>query len=103
MPLTHDFEANPFRFNAETGRGSQLLLHCILALSYKHIHRDTGTCLDEARTHKKKALQMLRDVEDTSQEAGSQSPSTFEASFLDAVLILMTLDVSFCILVANCL
>ncbi|KAM5343331.1 hypothetical protein ACJ41O_014297 [Fusarium nematophilum] len=86
MPLTHDFDANPFRFDAETGRGSQLLLHCILALSYKHINRDTGSCADEAKVHKKKALQMLRDMESTSQA------SPLEATFLDAVLILMTLD-----------
>lgn len=88
MPLTHDFDANPFRFDVETGRGSQLLLHCILALSYKHINRDTGSCADEAKSHKKKALQMLRDMEGVSQA------SPLEASFLDAVLILMTLDVS---------
>lgn len=88
MPLTHDFEANPFRFNAETGRGSQLLLHCILALSYKHINRDTGTCAIEAKDHKKKALQMLRDM-----ERFPDAPP-IEANFLDAVLILMTLDVS---------
>ncbi|UPK98735.1 hypothetical protein LCI18_009670 [Fusarium solani-melongenae] len=86
MPLTHDFDANPFRFDAETGRGSQLLLHCILALSYKHINRDTGSCASEAKMHKKKALQMLRDMEGTSQA------SPIEATFLDAVLILMTLD-----------
>ncbi|KAH6892608.1 fungal-specific transcription factor domain-containing protein [Thelonectria olida] len=86
MPLTHDFEANPFRFDAETGRGSQLLLHCILALSYKHISRDEGSCVSEAKVHKKKALQMLRNMESTSQA------SPLEATFLDAVLILMTLD-----------
>ena len=91
MPLTHDFDANPFRFNSETGRGSQLLLHCILALSYKHIHRDTGTCLSEAKNYKKKALQMLRNLENDSEE-GNSPPSTLEANFLDAVLILMTLD-----------
>ncbi|KAF4967980.1 hypothetical protein FSARC_4541 [Fusarium sarcochroum] len=86
MPLTHDFAANPFRFDAETGRGSQLLLHCILALSYKHINRDTGSCAGEAKMHKKKALQMLKDMEGVSQA------SPMEATFLDAVLILMTLD-----------
>ncbi|KAJ4248787.1 hypothetical protein NW762_012625 [Fusarium torreyae] len=91
MPLTHDFAANPFRFDAETGRGSQLLLHCILALSYKHINRDTGSCAGEAKMHKKKALQMLKDMEGVSQA------SPMEATFLDAVLILMTLDAAeFC-------
>lgn len=88
MPLTHDFDANPFRLDAETSHGSQLLLHCILALSYKHINRDTGSYAREAKTHKKKALQMLRDMESSSQT------STIEPTFLDAVLILMTLDVS---------
>ncbi|KAH7121534.1 fungal-specific transcription factor domain-containing protein [Dactylonectria macrodidyma] len=86
IPLTHDFDANPFRFDAETGRGSQLLLHCILALSYKHLNRDTGSCADEAKSYKKKALQMLRDMESVS------DASPLGASFLDAVLILMTLD-----------
>ena len=88
MPLTHDFEANPFRVDTKTGRGSQLLLHCILALSYKHINRDTGSYANEARTHKRKALQMLRELESVSQSA------SLEVSLLDAVLILMTLDVS---------
>jgi hypothetical protein len=59
-----------------------------LALSYKHINRDTGSCASEAKMHKKKALQMLRDMEGTSQA------SPIEATFLDAVLILMTLDAS---------
>lgn len=85
MPLTHDFAANPFRFTVETSRCSQLLLHCILALSYKHIHRDTGTCLNESRMHKSKALQMLKDLDGT---------APLEPNFLDAVLLLMTLDVS---------
>ena len=87
MPLTHDFEANPFRIDAKTSRGSQLLLHCILALSYKHINRDTGYA-DEARMHKKKALQMLREMDHVPQN------TSLEVSLLDAVLILMTLDVS---------
>ncbi|CAO2655160.1 Nn.00g102240.m01.CDS01 [Neocucurbitaria sp. VM-36] len=86
MPLTHDFEANPFRVDTKTGRGSQLLLHCILALSYKHINRDTGSYANEARTHKRKALQMLRELESVSQSA------SLEVALLDAVLILMTLD-----------
>ncbi|KAK1772067.1 hypothetical protein QBC33DRAFT_575765 [Phialemonium atrogriseum] len=93
MPPTHDFEANPFRFNAETGRGSQLLLHCILALSYKHILRDTGACSNEAKIHKKKALQMLREMDSGSPESDPQS-FCLDANFLDAVLILMTLDVT---------
>lgn len=88
MPLTHDFEANPFRFDAETCRGSQLLWHSILALSYKHLHRETGAHSSEAKMHKTKALQMLRDME------GATQDTALEATFLDAVLILMTLDVS---------
>ncbi|KAH7108793.1 fungal-specific transcription factor domain-containing protein [Dactylonectria estremocensis] len=86
LPLTNDFEANPFRYNIETGRGSQLLLHCILALSYKHVNRDTGGYYKEATHHKKQAVQLLRDM-----EAESKCQS-FEPTFLDAVLILMTLD-----------
>ncbi|KAI9150861.1 hypothetical protein HJFPF1_10638 [Paramyrothecium foliicola] len=86
LPLTHDFDGNPFRFDSETGRGSQLLLNSILALSYKHIYRDTGTCGYEAKVHKKKAVQMLKDAESSSEL------SPIGVSFLDAVLILMTLD-----------
>ena len=88
MPLTHDFEANPFRFDPKTGRGSQLLLHCILALSYKHINRETGTCTGEAKTHKKIALQMLKDLDSASDD------NRVHATFLEAILSLMTLDVS---------
>lgn len=87
-PLTHDFDANPFRSDVKTGRGSLLLLHSILALSYKHLNRDTGSCANEARVHKRKALQMLRDADEVS------LASSLEATLLDAVLILMTLDVS---------
>ncbi|KAI1771445.1 fungal-specific transcription factor domain-containing protein [Hypoxylon cercidicola] len=62
-PLTHDFEANPFRYDLEIGQGSPLLWHSTLALSYKHIHRATGTCLGEAKVHKKKAVQLLTELE----------------------------------------
>lgn len=86
-PLTHDFDANPFRVDKETKRGSQLLLHSILALSYRHINRDTGNYALDAKRHKKKALKMLNDME------GGTDISPIEANFLDAVLILMTLDV----------
>ncbi|VUC30658.1 unnamed protein product [Clonostachys rosea] len=85
-PLTRDFDANPFRVDKETKRGSQLLLHCILALSYRHINRDTGNYALDAKQHKKKALRMLKDME------GGTDASPIEANFLDAVLILMTLD-----------
>ncbi|CAG9942602.1 unnamed protein product [Clonostachys rosea f. rosea IK726] len=85
-PLTHDFDANPFRVDKETKRGSQLLLHSILALSYRHINRDTGDYALDAKRHKKKALKMLNDME------GGTDISPIEANFLDAVLILMTLD-----------
>lgn len=85
-PLTHDFEANPFRYDAETGRGSPLLWHCILALSYKHIHQKTGQSLAEAKAHKRKATQLLEEL-----ESDPHSP-TAQGNLLDALLILMTLD-----------
>lgn len=86
MPLTHDFEANPFRFDAERGQGSQLLWHSILALSYRHLNRETGVYPDEAKSHKEIALQMLKDMETATENTG------LEPTLLDAVLILMTLD-----------
>ncbi|KAJ2985170.1 hypothetical protein NUW58_g5678 [Xylaria curta] len=86
LPLTHDFEANPFRFDPKTGRGSQLLLHCILAISYKHISRGNGRYSREAKTHKKMAFQLLKDAE------GNTLGSPLQANQLDALLILMTLD-----------
>lgn len=91
LPLTCDFDANPFRSHPDYGRDSQLLHHCILALSYKHINRDTGTCEAEARLHKKMALRMLKDIEGSSRWP-TAAPSR-ESTFLDAILILMTLDV----------
>jgi hypothetical protein len=64
-----------------------LLLHCILAVSYKHIGRDTGAYQREAKTHKRTAFRMLKDVE------GELTQGPVRANFLDALLILMTLDV----------
>lgn len=85
MPLTYDSEANPFRFDIKTGRGSQLLLHCILAVSYRHIYRDNGSCAYESKSHKRQAFQMLKRHEDR---------LSADANALDAVLLLMTLSVS---------
>ncbi|KAF2096212.1 hypothetical protein NA57DRAFT_78980 [Rhizodiscina lignyota] len=85
-PLTHDFEANPFRYDIETGRGSPLLWHSILALSYKHIHRETGSCLAEAKVHKRKAVQLLEELDGY---LGSAHSGT---NLLNGLLILMTLD-----------
>lgn len=87
-PLTHDFEANPFRYDIETGQGSPLLWHSILALSYKHVHRETGACLAEARVHKRKAVQLLGELE------GDFGSAKSRANLLNGLLILMTLDVS---------
>lgn len=92
MPLTNDFEANPFRFDAARCQGSQLLWHSILALSYRHLNRESGIYSEEAKTHKETALQMLRDVESATED------TNLEPTLLDAVLILMTLDVSLIIL-----
>ncbi|UKZ96656.1 uncharacterized protein TrAFT101_011434 [Trichoderma asperellum] len=86
MPLTNDFEANPFRFDAARCQGSQLLWHSILALSYRHLNRESGIYSEEAKTHKETALQMLRDVESATED------TNLEPTLLDAVLILMTLD-----------
>ncbi|KAL6790954.1 fungal-specific transcription factor domain-containing protein [Trichoderma sp. SZMC 28012] len=85
-PLTHDFEANPFRYDIETGKRSPLLWHSILALSYKHIHRETGSCLTEAKMHKRKAMQLLEELDC---DFGSAKSRT---NLLNSLLILMTLD-----------
>lgn len=85
-PLTHDFEANPFRYDFEIGQGSPLLRHSTLALSYKHIHRATGTCLSEAQVHKRKAVQLLAELEESLGSAGPR------ADLLNGLLILITLD-----------
>lgn len=91
-PLTNDFEANPFRYDLETGletgRSSPLLWHSILALSYKHIHRETRTCFAEAKVHKQKATQLLKDLESYLETTNSKT------NLLNGLLILMTLDVS---------
>jgi len=87
-PLTRDFETNPFRYNIETGRAFPLLWHSMLALSYKHIHRETGACLVEAKVHKRKALQLLKDSE------GHLGSTTARVNLLNGLLILITLDVS---------
>ncbi|KAJ3550925.1 hypothetical protein NPX13_g11446 [Xylaria arbuscula] len=86
LPLTHDFEANPFRFDPKTGRGSQLLLHCILAISYKHISRGNGRYSREAKAYKKTAFRLLNEAE------GTTLSNPLQANHLDALLILMTLD-----------
>ncbi|KAJ0421678.1 hypothetical protein BJY00DRAFT_311979 [Aspergillus carlsbadensis] len=94
LPLTKDFDANPFRHNLETSKGSQLLVHCILALCYKHINRHAETHSAEVAYHKQQAVQLLRDLEG---QEGTGTGSASVASMglttvLDAVLILMTLD-----------
>ncbi|KAF9630304.1 hypothetical protein BFW01_g866 [Lasiodiplodia theobromae] len=84
LPLTSDFEANPFRCHEKLSNGSsQLLIHSILALSYRHINRITGNCSMEARQHKEEALKLLEQELHLSNTKGS---------LLDAVLILITLD-----------
>ncbi|KAK2596513.1 hypothetical protein N8I77_013400 [Diaporthe amygdali] len=85
-PLTHDFDANPFRYRTEVGQGPPLLWHSILALSYKHIHHETGSCLDRAASHKEKALQLFDKLE------GDLGSEKTRANLLDGLLILMTLD-----------
>jgi hypothetical protein len=106
LPLTKDFDANPFRHNLETSKGSQLLVHCILALCYKHINRNSDTNSAEVAYHKQQAVQLLRDLEgqEVSSLASASAANPASASgasasvgltVLDAVLILMTLDVSF--------
>lgn len=87
-PLTHDFEANPFRYDIETGRGSPLLRHSIMALSYKHMNRATGAYVTEAKLHKKKAIKLLEELETDIESSKSR------ANLLNGLLILMTLDVS---------
>ncbi|KAL0938627.1 uncharacterized protein CTRU02_205237 [Colletotrichum truncatum] len=85
-PLTSDFEANPFRCGATARQDSQLLLHSILALSYRHINRVTGTCSKEAKEHKALALKLLNE---TQSEADVLKIDT---DMLDAILVLFTLD-----------
>ena len=83
MPITRDFEANPFRFRLESS--SQLLRHSILALCYKHLYRETGSCLDQAIAHKSQALNIIQRC---------NTPKD-ERSHLDANMVLMALDVRF--------
>lgn len=89
MPLTHDFSSNPFRYKPTRAGDSQLLLHCVLALCYKHLNHDTGTCTAEAMTHKSAALQLLAEIEKGERDGYAMLSS----GFLDAILILMTLSV----------
>ncbi|CAK7203388.1 hypothetical protein SEUCBS139899_006121 [Sporothrix eucalyptigena] len=88
LPLTCDFAANPFRYNMQTMQQSSLLRHCILALSYKHVDHDTGTCTSEAVAYKRRATQMLQDKMNT-ETSGEGQP---DGSLLDASIVMMTLD-----------
>lgn len=86
-PLTYDFEANPFRYQMEPARASPLLWHSILALSYKHIHRETGAYLSQAKVHKRRAMQLLEELESRNGSVQSRT------NLLNGLLILITLDV----------
>ncbi|KAF4811277.1 hypothetical protein CGCSCA5_v010022 [Colletotrichum siamense] len=88
LPLTSDFDANPFRCGSLKWKKSDILLHSILALSYRHINRVTGKCGREASQHKTTALKML---EERQRSGHTQSA---ENGLLEAVLILFTLNCS---------
>ncbi|KAK2762974.1 hypothetical protein CKAH01_16005 [Colletotrichum kahawae] len=87
LPLTSDFDANPFRCGSLNWKKSDILLHSILALSYRHINRVTGKCGREASQHKTTALKMLEERQ------RSGRTQTAENGLLEAVLILFTLNV----------
>lgn len=86
-PLTHDFEANPFRSNMETCRRSPLLWHSIMALCYKHVQKDTGLRLSKSEACRRRAEQLLEALGDHLESAESTD------DFLNGLLILITLDV----------
>ncbi|KAL6415156.1 hypothetical protein AUP68_01701 [Ilyonectria robusta] len=86
LPLTYNFDANPFRRDPETIKTSELLLHSVLTCSYKHVARDAGSFFPEAFHHWEQAMRLLAEIEEQTDF------TSFEPAVLDSILILMSLD-----------
>jgi Fungal specific transcription factor domain len=86
MPLTMDCIANPFRVRQESVKGSQYLLHAVLALSMQHLAKKNQdeTLAQEMQVHRSTATHLYS-------EALSKSDALV---LLDTLLILVNLDVS---------
>lgn len=82
---------NPFRCREQTSQGSQLLLHAMLALCYRHMSHNNGSWTIEAMKHKSTAQHLLQCA--TQANNYEQPRKGFELGILDTILILFTLDV----------
>jgi Fungal specific transcription factor domain len=89
MPLSVDIPSNPFRCRSETSRGSQPLLHAILAVSCYHASRqankDEYSPIDVV-DHQNTALKLYHDQLDTYN--GSQG-----VQLLDTTMVLFLFKV----------
>lgn len=89
LPLTSDMKLNPFRIRGLDLEGSQLLLHCISALSSQHQFKMGNVESSEASQKRAQAYDML------SMALQGGQLSNRKSDLLAAILILITLDVSF--------
>ncbi|KAH8810619.1 fungal-specific transcription factor domain-containing protein [Xylogone sp. PMI_703] len=84
VPLTGDVSSNPFRFRLEASRGSQALLHAVLAVSCHHagrLERRDNYLHFDVLSHHNTAVKLYRDEFESC--AGLQG-----APLLDTVMVL---------------
>lgn len=89
IPLSGDVLSNPFRCRPETSRGSQSLLHAILAVSCYHAGRQKSSDvypLCDALNHEHTAVTLYRDEVDN--YTGSQG-----VQLLDTAMVLFLSNV----------
>ncbi len=89
LPLTSDMPLNPFRIRGFAPEDSQLLLQSVLALCSQHQVNTGNIQPTEALEKRTQVSDML------SRELQSSEPSNKSSCLLEAILILITLDVSF--------
>ena len=86
FPLTMDCQVNPFRVRTSRAEGSEFLLHAIMAVASQHLAKKTNRAELSLQVHNHRSTAMHLFTRALCQS----DPCTL----LDALLILITLDVS---------
>ncbi len=91
LPLTFDFEANPFRCRKGSSQGSKHLLHALLAVSMQHVSRMNEIPADhpisqQIAAYKSSAAELCT-------VSILEAPEKSKSLVLDTVLVLFCLDV----------
>jgi hypothetical protein len=86
MPLTHDYNANPFRVRLDRIQESPSLLHAAMALSSQHLAKISRSAImaTEMHSHQSNAMQLFSEA--------LNNPSS--EPVLDTLLLLIIFEVS---------